>query len=199
MVRDPPRKSAEATYRAICSRGQRAQRRRREPTACTERRFRNGRRWRYSVWIFGSQRQRLRRLLAESSSGGQTGSSKSLMDLQTLEVQHNHRKVNRIQKSRGVTGVKSWFQCSDCKKGGSIASHWRIIYGWYSRCKICMNFYLAVSSTRNLRLVNTTGMGSSGLRHLFILLGWITGLDGGFAHASYITLIVPLTFRRTCL
>lgn len=70
MVRDPPRKSEQAS-RAVRSRREQRAQCSQSGTACTERRQRHGRRRRNCLRIHGPQRQRLRRVLTASGAGGQ--------------------------------------------------------------------------------------------------------------------------------
>lgn len=195
MVRDPPRKSAEAIFRAVCSRGQRAQCKRREPTACTERRCRNGRRWRYRFRVLCTQRQWLSRLLAVSSPGDRMWTTISYSDLRTYLHQYDYRNTVGLQKYEEEMEMRQQLICSDCEGGISVADSWRTKYGLKS--EIWKDVYFAVSCIGNKRLDVMTGMDTPGFRCLLILLSWITGLDSGFAHASYLTLIVPLILSHT--
>lgn len=79
-----------------------------------------------------------------------------------------------------------WIPCSDCMKGMCIASNWRIMCG-VLRCNICMDIYFAVPRLRAMRSDVRADMDTPGLGYLSILLSWISGLDWGFAHASYNT------------
>ena len=125
MVRDPPRKSEQATHWAVCSRVRRAQRRRvREPTACTERRFRNGRRLN-CLWLSRPQWKRNRVLVAPSSGDRSTkdGSRGIHRPGKTWEKLLDHQKMSnlrtsylsRIHEEMGLKTCLLKSDCSDCQ------------------------------------------------------------------------------------
>jgi hypothetical protein len=190
VVRDPSRKPEQATCRAVCSRGQRAQRNRGESTTCIERRLRDGRRWQHRIRIPSPQRQWFRRLLAESSSGGQVRSGRWSRDLRIrLHTECDHRKSRRQQRNGEEMEERKSTSFSDCVKRGSIVGLLLVLYG-FTGCKI----YLASSRFRNSQRdgVRWTTTDTSGLRHVSFLRCWIIGLDLVFAHTSFKTLIASL-------
>jgi hypothetical protein len=164
VVRDPPRKSEQATRWAVqCNRDRRAQRRRpREPTTCTERRLRNGRRW-YRLRIHGPQRERQRRVLGgrvESRSRGRKRQSRS-----ASEWRINHCKGrewrHELERSEGS---------EDCMKGLSVATIRRTTFG-VRRSKIWAHDYSAGPSEdldcEGVR-IGWVGQGTCGQRYLLL-------------------------------
>ncbi len=131
MVRDPPRKSAEASRRAVqCSWGQRAQRRRRrKPATCSEWRLRNGRRRQHCFRIHGPQRERIRRLLnAESSSSGYIKSSFIFQRLRMMSSWDEDRQEGTESgRMWQMIQIKKCFRIIDCMANGSLKCNWRLL------------------------------------------------------------------------
>lgn len=128
MVRDPPRKSEQATHWAVRFIRVRRARRPRESTACTERRLRNGRR-RHRLWIHGPQRK-WERVLVDSGSGGQHGTRRVERRLHRAVVQHiDHRKGMRSRMNEEEMGLLIPLLWSDCHKCATVAQSRRIIFG----------------------------------------------------------------------
>ena len=102
MVRDPPRKSEQATHWAVCRRARRAQLRRpREPRACTEHRLGNGRRQSSCLWVSNhsyAQWKRQSRLLAESSAGSQKEEREEYGHLRRSFVRQRDYRKGGIQE-----------------------------------------------------------------------------------------------------
>lgn len=125
MVRDPPRKSEQATHWAVCSRARRAQRRRlRESTACTECRIRNGRRH-HGLWISSPQRKRSR-VLGELGSDGPTQRGNDHQTGASIG-QRDDRDWSGLPKYDEETERRNFWLGSDCWKCASMA-HSRGIY-----------------------------------------------------------------------
>lgn len=193
MVRDPPRKSEQATYRAVCSRGRRAQRRRREPATCTEWRLRNGRRWPLRLRVHGPQRKRRRRILepVPTSRGSPSRSSRLSRYLrETFLDQRDCRASVRSLELVKELETKARLTCSNCTKGESITIKWQVMYGLQG-CKIWTNIDFVVSFGM-LRWDNRAIMDTPGQQYSSILFWWMVGLDWVFAHASLTTLTVLL-------
>ena len=127
MVRDPPRKSEQATHWAVRFIRVRRARRPRESTACTERRLRDGRR-RHRLWIHGPQRER-ERVLVDSGSGSQYEAKRTRTRLQKAFVRHNdYRKGRRSRKNEEETGLLIPSLWSDCNKRTTVAHSRRIMF-----------------------------------------------------------------------
>jgi hypothetical protein len=142
VVRDPPRKSEQATHWAVCSRVRRAQRRRlREPTACTERRFRNGRRL-HCLWLSSPQRKRSRVLVAPSSGDPKAMEGRGRRGRRGggYDQRRASRKLDDHQKTRNLRGdspkndegmeLSIFSLGSDCSKCASVAHNRSICFGF---------------------------------------------------------------------
>lgn len=185
MVRDPPRKSEQATCRAIQCRAKRGQLSRcREPATCTEWRLRNGRRWQHRFRIHGPQRERIRRLLnAKSSSGGQLRRSRSSRDLMSASQQVTFKNTRQASlMTAEEKELRNWSLDSDCIGNRSFVSKWRVLDG-YSGYKICMVSHFANPDFGNfqwvgVRQVDLPGVNlhTCGLRYLSIH-SWISEID----------------------
>jgi hypothetical protein len=125
VVRDPPRKSEQATHWAVrLRRARRARCRSRESTACTEWRLRNDRR-RHRFRIHGPQRER-QRLLGVSGSGGQYRARRvGGRSQEAFLLEYCHRKGRRSQKKGGGTRLRTPSLWLDCNKRATVAhSRW---------------------------------------------------------------------------
>lgn len=188
MVRDPPRKS-EQTFRAIRTWGHRVQSRRREPTACTERRCGYGRRRRHSVRIHGPQWQRLYRLLAEASPVALTRICRSCRSPPRTP---SYRK-DQQRNARLCATVKMWevlesFIFSNCGDGAPFASTWR---------KIWLNIYAKTTSRYGTILLNNgEDMSNLGQQYFSTLYHRMFGLDGVVAYASLTTLTALMVLQN---
>jgi hypothetical protein len=150
VVRDPPRKSEQATHWAVrFLRARRARCRPRESTTCTERRLRNGRR-RHRLWIPGPQRER-ERVLAESGSGGQHESKREGRRLQRACVwRDNHRKGKSSHRNEEETGSRTPSLWSDCNSRATVASSRWIVF-WVIRRGSKVHRYLNGSNPEILQ------------------------------------------------
>lgn len=173
MVRDPPRKSEQACRAVRCSRGQRAQRRRRSKFgACIERRQRNGRRRRHSLWIHGPQRKRLRRVLenAVPSSGGREEYS-----LIENEVAGNEEERTRTEDHRKCMGERRKAEArpfsSDCTTDeqlqGKTVPQKDLDMVMYEGAEQCTVQWVTLACKGHIFWIPT----------FHILYFWITGLD----------------------
>lgn len=127
VVRDPPRKSEQATHWAVRFIRVRRARRPRGSTACTEWRLRNGRR-RHRLWIHGPQRKR-ERVLVDSGSDGQHGTRRIEQRLLRASVLHlDHWKGRRSRMNEEETGILIPLLWSDCHKRATVAYSRRIMF-----------------------------------------------------------------------
>lgn len=149
MVRDPPRKSEQATHWAVCRRARRAQLRRpREPRACTEQRLRDGRRQSSCLWVPNDphpQWERQPRLLAESGSSSRIEEREGCGYLGRSYVRQSDYWKGGIKEMELGT---PW-QGSECMKERSAAYTQKVV------CKVMwwgteVHIYLAESHSKIL-------------------------------------------------
>jgi hypothetical protein len=169
VVRDPPRKSEQASRAVRCSWDRRAQPRRPSKCGpCIERRQRNGRGQRHRLWIPSTQRERFRRILGNAAPcpGGLERSrypirarQQSMLD-QSSQPHSRLRITNHRRSSRWYVLSEEWplgieRKALECMKGhesrcledlksysyGNIVSTFRAIC-WVGSCLLRLTRYI---------------------------------------------------------
>ena len=200
MVRDPPRKSEQATHWAVCSRARWAQRRRpRESTACTEWRCRNARRH-HCLWLPSPQRKRSRVLVAPSSvtmdeeGGGVTLLTKASRLLSSQYLNRSGSGKNEEETELRILSLASdWSECASVAYGRWIhLGLWK--HGDNRTHTISTRRHHDVLSRGNVRAGWIVKEGTRGLRYLFSSssLDYYWSRFFSFAHTSQTTFVMPL-------